>query len=201
MPAKSERPRVSVVVPVYNGADQIGHCIEALRQQTLPADSYEIIIVNNASVDDTEKIIKRYPVRLLYEAKRGPAAARNTGIRAADADLIAFTDADCIPHEDWLEHLVDAMSDTICGAGGRIVSYDKEDSISNYIDQIVFRQHYNICHKKPPHITTANACFRRSSLLEIGLFDEGFPTAAGEDRDIGERLSIAGGTFVSSNKR
>ncbi len=120
MPAKSERPRVSVVVPVYNGADQIGHCIEALRQQTLPADSYEIIIVNNASVDDTEKIIKRYPVRLLYEAKRGPAAARNTGIRAADADLIAFTDADCIPHEDWLEHLVDAMSDTICGAGAEL---------------------------------------------------------------------------------
>jgi glycosyltransferase involved in cell wall biosynthesis len=196
MPANSKAIIISVIVPVYNGAGHIGDCIEALLRQDFPLGHYEIIIVNNRSTDATQEIIERYPVRSLYESKRGPAAARNTGIRASTAEFVAFTDADCIPQSNWLSKLFSVMPKTICGAGGQVSSYYEYDMISNYVDQIVFRQRYNILHKSPPHITTANACFRRAILLDIGLFDESFPFAAGEDRDLGERLALAGGKFA-----
>ncbi|MBN1546437.1 glycosyltransferase [Trichloromonas sp.] len=196
MPESSENLTVSVVVPVYNGAEYIGDCIEALLHQDFKSDQFEIIVVNNRSTDNTQEIIDRYPVRSLYESKRGPAAARNAGIRASTAKFIAFTDADCIPHDDWLSKLIFSMTDSVCGAGGQILSYYEDDAVSTFIDQIVFRQRYNILQKNPPHITTANACYLRTSLEKIGLFDESFPFAAGEDRDIGERLAMAGGTFV-----
>lgn len=196
MPENSENLTVSVVVPVYNGAEHIGTCIEALLHQDFKPDQFEIIVVNNRSTDNTQEIIDRYPVRSLYESKRGPAAARNAGIRASTAKFIAFTDADCIPHDDWLSKLIFSMTDSVCGAGGEIVSYYEDDAVSTFIDQIVFRQRYNILQKSPPHITTANACYRRTSLEKIGLFDESFPFAAGEDRDLGERLAIAGEAFV-----
>lgn len=196
MLANSETPTVSVVVPVYNGAEHIGDCIDALLRQDFPRDRYEIIIVNNRSIDATQDVVDRYPVRSLYESTRGPAAARNAGIRASTAECVAFTDADCIPNYDWLSKLINVMPDSVCGAGGQIVSYYKDDLISSFVDQIVFRQRYNILQKSPPHITTANACFRRSALLKIGLFDEFFPFAAGEDRDLGERLALTGGSFA-----
>ncbi|MDX9709234.1 MAG: glycosyltransferase [Trichloromonas sp.] len=196
MPESSDNLTVSVVVPVYNGAEIIEDCIEALLCQVFTPGQFEIIIVNNRSTDGTQEIIDRYPVRSLYESKRGPAAARNAGIRASTAKFVAFTDADCIPHNDWLAKLISSMTDSVCGAGGQIVSYYQDDVVSSFIDQIVFRQRYNILQKSPPHITTANACYRRTSLEKIGLFDESFPFAAGEDRDLGERLAIAGETFV-----
>jgi len=196
MPENSKSLIVSVVVPVYNGAEHIGDCIEALLDQDFASDQFEIIIVNNRSTDGTQEIIDRYPVRSLYESKRGPAAARNAGIRVSTAKFVAFNDADCIPHNDWLSKLISSMTDSVCGAGGQVVSYYQDDVVSSYIDQIVFRQRYNILQKSPPHITTANACYRRTSLEKIGLFDESFPFAAGEDRDLGERLAIAGEAFV-----
>ena len=187
---------VSVVVPVYNGEAHIADCVEGLLDQDFPSNSYDIIIVNNRSTDDTAEIVKRYPVCSLFETKPGPAAARNTGIQASNAQLVAFTDADCIPEHDWLSQMVNAMEEGVTGAGGRIVSYYEDDLISRYIDEIVFRQRYNILQKTPPHITTANACYLRSALLKIGLFDESFPYAAGEDRDLGERLALEGSRFI-----
>jgi cellulose synthase/poly-beta-1,6-N-acetylglucosamine synthase-like glycosyltransferase len=196
MPANYEEYIASVVVPVYNGGAHIADCIESLLNQDFPRKQYEVIIVNNRSTDDTAEIVKRYPVAALFEGKRGPAAARNTGIRASSSHFVAFTDADCIPQPDWLSQIVLAMEQGATGAGGSIVSYYGEDRISRYIDEIVFRQRYNITQKNPPHITTANACYVRSVLFKIGLFDESFPYAAGEDRDLGERLSLAGSHFV-----
>lgn len=196
MPVNSEAIILSVVVPVYNGAGHIENCIEALLRQDFSLGHYEIIVVNNRSTDATQEIIERYPVRSLYESKRGPAAARNTGIRTTTAEFVAFTDADCIPHSNWLSELFSVMSEKICGVGGQVVSYYKDDMISSYVDQVVFRQRYNVLQKNPPHITTANACFRRAALMDIGLFDESFPFAAGEDRDLGERLALSGEKFA-----
>jgi glycosyltransferase involved in cell wall biosynthesis len=196
MQANFSSHMVSIVVPVYNGQAHIADCIESLLNQDFKSGSYDIIVVNNRSTDDTANIVKRYPIRNLFEAKLGPAAARNTGIRASSAHFIAFTDADCIPYSNWLSQIIHAMEKGVIGAGGSILSYYGDDPISQYIDEVVFRQRYNILQKIPPHITTANACFLRSALHNIGLFDESFPYAAGEDRDLGERLAMAGSRFV-----
>src|SRR5262245_56398582 len=93
-PMMTTAPSVSVIVPVYNGAQSIGNCIESLLKQDYP--NYDIIVVNNNSTDNTVEIVRKYPVRLVFCLERGPAAARNAGINTSTADIIAFTDADCL---------------------------------------------------------------------------------------------------------
>jgi len=90
---------VSVIVPAYNAARTLGACLEALGQQTMPREQYEIILVDDGSTDDTAQIAGRYAgVKVLKLARnRGAAAARNAGIAAAQGELLLFTDADCIP--------------------------------------------------------------------------------------------------------
>ena len=74
-------------------------------QQSVPASEYEIVFVDDGSSDETAAIVSRYPaVRLLkLGVNRGPAAARNAGLREARGDIILFTDADCAPAADWVE--------------------------------------------------------------------------------------------------
>ena len=96
-------PFVSVIVPVYNDGQRIGKCIEALLIQTYPQAHFEIIIVDNGSNDNTRSVIEEHPVKLLVEDRiQSSYAARNKGIKNAKGEVIAFTDADCIPAPDWI---------------------------------------------------------------------------------------------------
>lgn len=103
---------ISVVVPFHNTEAYIEACINALLSQRYPQDGYEIIMVDNNSTDRTAEIVGRYPqIRLLSEAKAGSYAARNRGVAESRGTIIAFTDSDCSPNEDWLQGIRDAMSD------------------------------------------------------------------------------------------
>ena len=91
-------PLVSVIVPVKNGEKTIGILLAALLKQNYPQDKMQVIIVDNGSQDNTIEIIKKYPVILEYENEKDSSyAARNKGLAAAQGEIIAFTDADCIP--------------------------------------------------------------------------------------------------------
>jgi glycosyltransferase involved in cell wall biosynthesis len=104
-------PRVSAIVPVRNGAPQVGRCLAALLAQTWPADRLEILVVDDASTDATRERVRAHPVRLLEQAEaRGPYAARNAALRAATGDVLAFTDADCVPAKDWIERGAAALA-------------------------------------------------------------------------------------------
>ena len=97
---------ISVIVPFRNAAATLGNCLDALVNQDLPSESYEVIVVDNQSTDDSVAVAERYPgVRVLSESRQSAYKARNCGLRAATGKLIAFTDADCIPHKDWLSYL------------------------------------------------------------------------------------------------
>ena len=103
---------ISVIVPVFNQAGRLGDCLDALLQQDLPAGSFEVIVVDNGSGDESMAVARQRPaVRLLAEPRRSAYAARNRGIRAARGALIAFTDADCIPRPDWLSRLRERLVD------------------------------------------------------------------------------------------
>jgi glycosyltransferase involved in cell wall biosynthesis len=120
---KPERaPFVSVVVPVFNAPDRVATCTEALLAQTYPDEDYEIIIVDNASTDNTRDVIQRYPVSLLVEDEvQSPYAARNRGIRAARGEIIALIDANCTPIAEWLAEGVRAIqSEHADLAGGKV---------------------------------------------------------------------------------
>jgi len=101
----------SVIVPVFNAAKYLERCISALLSQTLPADRYEILMVENNSTDQSAAIIRSFDrVRLMNEPEQGSYAARNRAIREAQGEIIAFTDPDCIPQQDWLERIRRAMA-------------------------------------------------------------------------------------------
>jgi glycosyltransferase involved in cell wall biosynthesis len=95
---------MSVIVPVWNGEARIGQCIEALKNQTLRADLFEIIVIDNGSTDSTVSVVARHSdVILLQEPQPGSYAARNAGLTRARGEYVAFTDSDCTPQKDWLE--------------------------------------------------------------------------------------------------
>lgn len=104
------KPEVSVVVATHNRAGQLGELLHSLRAQTLPADRFEVVVVDDASSDATAEVLRseeaRNELRLTVirrERSAGPATARQQGWRAAGGELVAFTDDDCVADPRWLE--------------------------------------------------------------------------------------------------
>ena len=101
----SSNPLVSVVIPVCDDLRRLKICLEALENQTYPTHSYEVLVVNNNPVEDIEPdIVSFNHVRVICERRRGSYAARNKGILNARGTVLAFTDSDCIPRQDWIEN-------------------------------------------------------------------------------------------------
>jgi glycosyltransferase involved in cell wall biosynthesis len=102
--------KVSIIVPFYDSERFVTRCIEGLLQQSYPREQYEILMIDNNSTDASAERVRQYPgVRLLFEAKQGAYAARNRGLQEAKGEVIAFTDADCVPSHDWLHQIMMAM--------------------------------------------------------------------------------------------
>ena len=85
--------RISVLIPCYNKAEYINDVISSVMEQTHPPD--EIIVVDDASTDESVDVIRQWPVTLLqHQSNRGPSAARNTALDAASGDVVLYIDAD-----------------------------------------------------------------------------------------------------------
>ena len=106
------QPTISVVVPCWNGEQFLASCLNSLLDQTLPKRDYEVILVDNNSSDNTLSIARQYPdIRIIQEKQRGAYAARNTGIKIARGEIIAFTDSDCVVDQNWLTSILRALSE------------------------------------------------------------------------------------------
>jgi glycosyltransferase involved in cell wall biosynthesis len=191
----SSTPSVSVIIPVYNGAHTVAACLESVLNQTYPSEAYEVIVVENGSTDSTSTIVQRYPVQLLHSEERGPAAARNLGITKSEADIVAFTDADCIADPEWLSELVGPYADPqIGGVGGAILAYAHSD---HTIVEMFSEENAPLVNfisgedEFLPHLYTANASYRRSLLSKVGGFNPNLVT--GEDVDISWRVQLQTG--------
>jgi glycosyltransferase involved in cell wall biosynthesis len=106
-------PSISVIVPARDAAQTLGRTLESLYAQRLDHD-YEVIVVDDGSRDDTAAIARRHEplVRLVgNEGKQGAGSARNRGVEAARAPVLAFIDADCFPTPRWLAEALDAIGD------------------------------------------------------------------------------------------
>ena len=114
------RPRVSLVVPVKNEARRIEQALAALRAQTLPP--VEVLVVDGHSLDGTADLARSCGARVFFEEYGTRAGACQVGVQNAVGDLIAFTDADCVPAANWLETLAANLEDGVVGVGGRIVN-------------------------------------------------------------------------------
>lgn len=188
----SELPIVSVVIIVLNGANTIGACLDSLMSQTYPSDLFEIIVIDNGSVDGTEEVVKGFPVKLVQENKRGYASARNRGIQEAHGEIIAFIDADCVAESDWLEMLIEPYSDDEIGMVGgdiRPLFTGNVTTVEKFIDSAGFvGPPKNSVNGVYPYITTANVSYRKKVLEDAGAFNQNLSSC--EDVDISRRVQI-----------
>jgi glycosyltransferase involved in cell wall biosynthesis len=183
-------PDVSVVIPVYNGERTIGRCLSGVLAQDYKG-RFEVLVVDNGSTDRTVEIVSAFGGCRLAACRRpGVAAARNTGIDAAQHSLIAFTDADCIPSPTWLRELVKCLGPEVDAVGGPLPG-GSHGPLPDFVASVSFNQEQTMA-DSPPYIITANSLFRRRALLRVGKFDETFPIAGGEDNDLGWRLHFSG---------
>ncbi len=188
---RARPPMVSVVVPVRNGAATIAECLGALLDQTYPSDRVEIIAVDNASTDRTAQLIRRLPVRYVYEPLIGRSHARNRGIESSRGEVVAFTDDDCVADRGWLVALIARFdSDEVSSVAGEIESFAPQTAAQRYA-QAHYPSHQSVVLAlDEPFAITANVAFRRDVFARIGVFDPAFVTA--EDVDFGWRFFAAG---------
>ena len=196
----SAAPSVSVVVPVLNAARTLPYCLGSLERLD-PAPS-QVLLVDNGSTDGSLGLLRAFAerrsgARALEEPRRGAAAARNAGIRAATGDVVAFTDSDCEPESEWLDHLTRPFTDARVGAVAGRVTAAPAGSITELFSALYTLQSPNL----PARLThwtpwqggfpTANLAVRRRRLEELGGFDERIEIY-GEDYDLCARLYTAG---------
>lgn len=174
-------------MPVRNRADFLGTSLQSILSIDYPA--FEVIVVDNGSTDGSGEIASRYPVKLVREERQGSYAARNTGVGAAEGEILAFTDSDCVVHKDWLKMLIRHYSgDDIGGVCGEILSYRPASLVERFCDVIGVNR-VDLINKIERKVTelkrnprqflsadfvTANCSFRKSVFLEAGKFDEAF---------------------------
>uniref|UniRef100_A0A7C1JXU7 Glycosyltransferase n=1 Tax=Caldilinea aerophila TaxID=133453 RepID=A0A7C1JXU7_9CHLR len=203
-PMQSETLLCSVIVPVYNGAEVIKRCLDALATQTVAPERYEVIVVNDGSTDDTATVIERWrslhpqiQLTLLSQANAGPAAARNCGAAAARAPLLLFTDADCAPTPTWIEAMTAPFADLdVVGAKGVYVT-EQTGLVPRFV-QAEYEDRYDRMSRQTQidFIDTYSAAYRRIIFLENNGFDPIFTTSSVEDQEFSFRLAQKGYRLV-----
>jgi len=186
---------VSVVIPVYNDLERLLMCLEALDRQSLRRDSYEVIVVDNGS-DDAQvptELVSRFPfVKLYSESEPGAYAARNRGLLMAKGDLIAFTDADCVPEPDWLENAVGHFARNpncaVLAGDIHVVRGTKRRAVEIYEEAVAFNPESLL--EKQGYGVTANLFATREVFERVGHFDAGFKS--GGDLEWGQRVKALG---------
>lgn len=185
-------PFVSVIVPVYNGEQTIEKCVQSLQSQDYPRDCMEIIIVDNNSKDLTFSVLQPYAssgqIVLLSESKVLNAyGARNTGIRSAGGEILAFTDADCEAEGGWLRELVGSFGDPKVGCvAGEIVPRDPKNVFEKYGGRDFLSQRKGVGMAFPP-VKGGNCAFKKEVFARVGLFREDFPS--GGDTELAWRMA------------
>ncbi|ASC72172.1 EAL domain-containing protein/glycosyl transferase [Halomicronema hongdechloris C2206] len=194
---------VSVVVPVYNGEQDLPQLLAGLRSQTYPRERVEYLLVDNGSCDRTPELLQTACEQaqpqgltlrsLRYDTIQSSYAARNAGIRATRGAIVAFTDADCAPDPEWLTHLISPFSEATVGlVVGEIQAQPSTTLLEHYADhQGILSQTNTLAHPFCPYGQTANLAIRRLALEKVGLFRPHLTT--GGDADMCWRLQQQGG--------
>ncbi|MEN6440350.1 MAG: mycofactocin biosynthesis glycosyltransferase MftF [Syntrophobacter sp.] len=133
-PVLSHYPFVSVIIPVRNRPEEIAACLQSLSRIEYPADRMEVIVVDDASEDNTPEIVSNFPVRLIaLNEQRGASFCRNLGAGDARGEILAFVDSDCLADPLWPRELIPAFNDSANGAvGGLVDSCFHEKSLDRY---------------------------------------------------------------------
>lgn len=182
-------PFVSVIIPTYHDWDKLQLCLDALDKQTYSQNKFEIIVVNNDPNDPCPLTNLPTNCLLITETKSGSYAARNTGVQKAQGEIIAFTDADCIPTSHWLEKGVNLLlANPNCGLlAGKVELFfqdrDNPTPIELYDKVSSFPQKKYVKQRK--FGVTANLLTHKTVLETVGYFNDNLKS--GGDHEFGLR--------------
>ena len=187
-------PSISVVVCTYNGSRTIRDCLDGLKKVDYP--NFEVVIVNDGSKDNTADLIQGYGFRVITTENRGLSSARNTGMRAAKGEIVAYIDDDAIPDPHWLTYLAASFLGTEhVGIGGPNLPPPNDGPIAACVSNSPGGPiHVLLTDEEAEHIPGCNMAFRKSALEAIEGFDHRF-RIAGDDVDLCWRLQQNGGTL------
>jgi glycosyltransferase involved in cell wall biosynthesis len=170
-------PTVTVIVPVRNDRSGLTALLACLEKQTYPASRFDVLIVANCTADDYGDLAAAYSnVSLLREdTKPNAYTARNTALREARGEVLAFTDADCRPEETWLEEGIRCLQSGGADVAGGRVRFDlpERPSAAQVLDALSYlQQEASVGVRRMA--ATANLFVRRTVFDSVGLFPDGY---------------------------
>ncbi len=198
-------PKYSFVIPVLNGEKTLSQCLTSVLNQTLT--SFEVIVIDNGSTDNTPKIIQDFPaIQSLFEGKRSRSLARNRGIAIARGEFVAFVDCDVVLDPDWLLNMDRELKKfPLDVLGSQIIPARTPKSfLNNYrfilksweSDRLFLNT--NIKEGNDPTFNTAAGIISRKALLRVGGFNEKFKRC--EDAELANRLLFKSYLFGGTTK-
>lgn len=188
----SRYPKVSVIVCSYNGGKTLDACLTSLAKVQYP--DFEVVLVDDGSTDDTPAIAARHPdIISLRQENKGLSVARNEGAYAAQGEIIAYTDSDCMADPDWLYFLVGTLlSGDFAGVGGPNISPPAANGIQACVAAAPGGpSHILLTDTIAEHIPGCNMAFYKWAFDKVGGFDPEY-RKAGDDVDFCWRLQQEG---------
>ncbi|MGH2795504.1 MAG: glycosyltransferase, partial [Actinomycetota bacterium] len=196
-------PELSVIVPTHDRATFLAELVAALERQTFPASHFEVVVVDDASTDQTWDVLRelaaRTPVRMLaarMDLNAGPAAARNRAVSLARGSRLAFTDDDCLPGDGWLAEIAEGLRDADVVQGRTLPVPAELRSAGPWARTVWITEPSDL-------FETCNIGWRRDAFDRLGGFESARPDSPartrahfGEDAELGWRLLASGGTFA-----
>jgi GT2 family glycosyltransferase len=185
--ARSNWPRVSVVVCARNEEAMIGRCLDSLERSDYP--DLEVIVCDDGSTDRTLELARQFPFRILPLEHGGLGQARNEGLRQATGEIVAYLDADAECHPEWPYHLALSLENEAVGATG---GPNLPPEAAPFTERAIALApggptEVLVSDDRAEHVPGCNMAFRAGDLRAIGGFDRIY-RAAGDDVDVCWRL-------------
>lgn len=194
---------LSVVVASHDRPLRLRWLLNALEDQTVGRDRWEVVVAHDSRGPETEELLRSHPLAAggtlhglrFAPGSAGPAQKRNAAWRLAQAPLIVFTDDDCRPPAEWLERTLEAAA---AHPGAIVQGATRPDPDEAHL---IFRTAHAHSQEIDPPIDWAQTCniaYPRALLERAGGFDEGLPIAAGEDTDLALRARAQGADYAGA---